>query len=67
MDELIEKLNTLSVGQCAVVPYELIDEIFVPGFEDDGAKGAAYMLAKAHGCVIDNRPDLRAVYFLKEA
>lgn len=67
MDELILTLNNLAVGQCAVVPYELIDGIFPRGVEDDGAKQAAYSLAKACRCTIENRPDERAIYFVKEA
>lgn len=67
MDELIQKLNNLTAGQCAVVPYELIEDIFPPGVEDDGTKQAAYTLARACGCTIENRPDERAVYFVKGA
>jgi hypothetical protein len=61
-----QTLVELVPGQCAAVPYEIFEDLFPPGVEDDGAKQSAYTFAMAHGCVIDHQPHKREVLFVKE-
>jgi hypothetical protein len=61
-----QTLVELVPGQCAAVPYEIFEDLFPPGVEDDGAKQLAYTFAKAHGCVIDHQQHKREVLFVKE-
>ncbi len=39
--EFQKTLSQLEPGTCAEVPYEIFEELFPPGVEDDRAKGAA--------------------------
>lgn len=59
------KLTGLAPGKAAQVPYEIFEELFSPGVEDDGAKERAYKFARECGCVIDHRPGTREVLFVK--
>ena len=61
-----QTLIELVPGQCDAVPYEIFEDLFPPGVEDDGAKQSAYTFAMAHGCVIDYQPHKREVLFVKE-
>jgi hypothetical protein len=65
LDELKEMLRELTPGKAAQVPYEIYEGIFPPGEPDQGARGRAYEFAKANGCVIDNRPGIREVLFVR--
>jgi hypothetical protein len=37
-----QTLIALVPGQCTAVPYEIFEDLFPPGVEDDGAKQSAY-------------------------
>lgn len=67
LGEFQKTLAGLLPGKCAEVPYEIFEQLFPPGIEDDRAKGAAYAFAKASGCVIDHQAHKLAVLFVKEA
>jgi hypothetical protein len=49
-----------------VVPYEIFEDLFPSGIEDDASKEACYTFAMAYGCVIDHQPHKREVLFVKE-
>lgn len=66
IDDLKRALAEVKPGFAARVPYEIFEQIFPPGVEDDGSKKAAYDLARAHGLKIDNRPEGAVVYFYKD-
>lgn len=53
-------------GQYAELPYEIFETLFPPGVQSDDAKDAAYAYAKARGFRIEHRPDLRAVWFVRD-
>jgi hypothetical protein len=67
IDDFKQTLNELEPGNCAAVPYEIFDDLFPPGVEDDRAKVAAYAFAKVNGCTIDHRNREKSVYFVKAA
>jgi hypothetical protein len=63
---LSERLGKLSVGQRAALPYSVYGLLFPPGEPDDGARVAALVFARDHGCVIENQPAARQVVFTKK-
>lgn len=65
IDEFKTTLADLQPGKAAHVPYEIFEQLFPPGIEDDGAKDRAYKLARASGCVIDHRANSREVLFVR--
>jgi hypothetical protein len=63
---LSERLAKLSVGQRTSLPYSVYGVLFPPGEPDEGARVAAFVFARDHGCVIENQPDARQVVFTKK-
>jgi hypothetical protein len=67
LDELRTELATVTQGKYARVPYEIYAEVFPPGEPDQNARAAAYAFAKSLGFRIENKPDDKSVWFVKEA
>jgi len=61
-----ERLGKLSVGQRTALPYSVYALLFPPGEPDDGARVAAFVFARDHGCVIENQPGAQQVVFTKK-
>jgi len=49
---LSEMLKELPIGQCADVPYSVFEDLFPPGYPDQGALARAHDFARGHGCII---------------
>jgi hypothetical protein len=67
MDELKTTLLTLSAGQCAGIHHDVYAEMFPPGEPDERARAACYAFAKSVGCRIENKPQEKTVWFVKDA
>jgi hypothetical protein len=67
LDEFKTTLTDLPAGKAAHVPYEIFQDLFSPGVEDEQAKGQAYAFAKSCGCIIEHRADTREVLFVRPA
>lgn len=63
---LSERLGKLPVGQRTALPYSVYGLLFPPGEPDEGARVAAFVFARDHGCVIENQPGARQVVFTKK-
>jgi hypothetical protein len=63
---LAERLGKLSVGERAALPYSVYGLLFPPGEPDEGARVAAFIFARDHGCVIENQPGAQQVVFTKK-
>jgi len=63
---LSERLGKLSLGQRTALPYSVYGALFPPGEPDDGARVAAFVFARDHGCVIENQPAARQVVFIRK-
>ncbi len=66
-NELHEKLSAMSLGQYASINYDLYEELFPPGEPDERARESCYNFAKELGCRIENKIDLKEVWFVKDA
>jgi hypothetical protein len=65
LNDLHDVLCQLPVGQICSLPYNVYELLFPPGEPDDGARGRAFQFARAHGCVIENNPQIHEVAFTK--
>jgi hypothetical protein len=54
IDEFGEMLCALTVGEWCSLPLDVYELLFPPGEPNDGARGKAYVFARAHGCEIKN-------------
>ena len=66
-DDLTKELVSLKPGQCAGIHHDVYAELFPPGEPAEEAREACYAFAKDAGCVIDNRREEQAVWFVKSA
>jgi hypothetical protein len=66
LDELKTALSELSPGKMAVIYHDVYAELFPPGEPDEKAREACHHFAKASGCRIENHPDKKAVWFIKD-
>lgn len=67
LDELSEHLRGLKAGQKAGLHHDVYAELFPPGEPDEGARGRCYGFAKALGCRIENKPNDREIWFVKDS
>lgn len=67
LKDLGEQLDHLRPGQCAGIHHEVFALFFPPGAADHAAQDKCLKFARAHGCEIDNRPELQETWFVKEA
>jgi hypothetical protein len=67
MDELRAQLETVRLGQYARVPYAVYPDLFPPGGRDQNARAAALNFARALGFGIENHPEDKSVWFIRNA
>ena len=67
LDELRATLVALAPGKCAGIHHDVYAELFPPGEPDENARAACYAFAKSVGCQIDNKPNERTVWFVKDS
>lgn len=67
LDDLAKALGEMPKGKFAHVPYEIYEELFPPGEPDQNARAACANFARANECRIENKPQERAVWFVKDA
>jgi hypothetical protein len=67
LDELKTKLAEMVPGNYAAIHYDLYADFFPPGEPDQRAREACHAFAEAHGCRIENKPELEEVWFVKDA
>jgi hypothetical protein len=67
LDEFSESLRMVGVGKYASVPYDLYDDLFPPGEPDQGARERCAKFANSRGFRIENKPELRTVWFVRNA
>ncbi|HLZ01744.1 MAG TPA: hypothetical protein VKR55_06275 [Bradyrhizobium sp.] len=66
LDDLRKTLQGLSPGKMAGIHHDVYVELFPPGEPDERARGACYEFAKALGCRIENKPQEKTVWFVKD-
>lgn len=66
LNDLHNLLCQLSVGQTCSLPYSVYELLLPPGEPDDGARSRAFQFARAHGCVIQNKPQTQEVVLTKQ-
>jgi len=67
LEEFADSLRMVRVGKYASLPYALYEDLFPPGEPDEGARARSYAFAQRHGFRIENKPDLKQVWFIKNA
>lgn len=67
LDDLKHSLDKTQPGQFAAINYDLYAMLFPPGEPDARAREACYNFARQHGCLIENKPELKEVWFVKDA
>jgi hypothetical protein len=67
IEEFKTTLARLPAREAVGVPYEIFEQLFPPGVEDDGVIGRACDLASSRGCIIVHRAENRDVLFIKSA
>ena len=65
--ELRVTLAALAPGKCAGIHHDVYAELFPPGEPDENARAACYAFAKSVGCRIENKPNEKTVWFVKDA
>jgi hypothetical protein len=67
LEELRETLEKLPPGKMAGVHHDAYADLFPPGEPDSNAREACYKFAKTLGCRIENKPQEKTVWFVKDA
>lgn len=67
LDELWATLVALAPGKCAGIHHDVYAELFPPGEPDENARAACYAFATLVGCRIENKPNEKTVWFVKDA
>jgi hypothetical protein len=66
LDELRATLDRLEPGKMGGISHEVYAVLFPPGQPDEHARTACLAFAKSAGCRIQNNPQHKTVWFIKE-
>lgn len=66
LDDLTTQLRDMPKGKYAHIPYEIYEQLWPPGEPDQRARAACFDFAKANGCRVENKPEERAVWIVKD-
>jgi hypothetical protein len=66
LENLKGALRELRPGQFGAIDHDVYAELFPPGKPDQAARDACASFARAAGCRIENKPQDRQVWFVKE-
>ena len=67
LDEFSEELKEVKAGQYAQISHDIYAELFPPGEPDQVARDRCAKFAQARGFRIENKPDHKAIWFVKNA
>ena len=67
IDQLGRLLAALPPGQRFSLPYDAYEELFPPGEPDENARTICLSFAKSVACSIENDPEDKKVWFVKNA
>lgn len=67
LEELRATLVALAPGKCAGIHHDAYADLFPPGEPDKNARAACYVFARSVGCRIENKPQEKTVWFVKDA
>jgi hypothetical protein len=67
LEEFSEELKAVKVGQYAQMSHDVYAELFPPGEPDQGARDRCAKFARSHGFRIENKPDHKVIWFVKDA
>ncbi|HWV41312.1 hypothetical protein [Pseudorhodoplanes sp.] len=66
LDDFSKKLNELASGQYAQLDHDTYAILFPPGEPDERAREACYKFAKDRGLRIENKPEHRVIWFVRD-
>ncbi len=67
IDGLRTVLAEVEPGKYARVPYDVYADVFPPGEPDQKAREACYNFAQSMGFRVENKPEDKSVWFVKDA
>jgi hypothetical protein len=66
LEDLKDALRELRPGQFGAINHDVYAELFPPGEPNQAARDACALFAKAASCRIENKPEDKEVWFVKE-